>query len=134
MFDFQVKRESMNQILKDSILSAQNRYKRFADLKRHDVHFMVGDYLFLKLQPYRQLSVAVRRYLKLPHKYFGPYQIIEKVAQVSNKLQLPVGSQIHPVFHASLLKKKVGSNHIITIELPKLGRKGQFLVCPVKVL
>ncbi|KAL8131129.1 hypothetical protein AgCh_007165 [Apium graveolens] len=134
VLDFQIKREAMNNILKDAITTAQNRYKQFADSKKTDVSYQNGDYVYLKLQPYKQLSVVVRRYLKLSHKYFGPYLILDKIGQVAYKLQLPVDSLIHLVFHVSLLKKKVGSDYKVTIELPKLGLEGQFLVCPVKVL
>lgn len=86
VLDFQVNREAMNQVLKEAIQVAQNRYKQYADQKRSDKQYMVGDYVFLKLQPYRQLSVAVRKYLKLSHKYFGPYQILEKVGPVAYRL------------------------------------------------
>lgn len=41
---------------------------------------------------------------------------------------------MHPVFHISLLKKKIGSKYSATTALPKLGEEGQFLVYPVHIL
>lgn len=73
MADFQIEREAMNHVLQDAIRSAQRKYKTYADRKRTEVVFEVGDWMFLKLQPYRQLSLTVRKYLKLSHKFFGPY-------------------------------------------------------------
>lgn len=132
--EFQVQREAMNKVLQDAIHTAQHKYKQYADAKRREVEFQVGDFVFLKLQPYKQLSVATRRHLKMAHKYFGPYQILARIGQVAYKLQLPAGSKIHPVFHVSLLKKVVGNNVSVTTELPQLGQEGQMLAYPVKIL
>ena len=87
---------------------AQQRMKDYADGKRKDVQFSEGEYVFVKLQPYRQSSVALRRNQKLSMKYFGPFKIIERVGPVAYKLQLPDTARIHPIFHISLLKKCIG--------------------------
>lgn len=134
MAEFQVEREAMNHVLQEAIRNAQHKYKAYADKKRTEVTFNVGEWVFLKLQPYRQLSVAIRKHLKLAHKFFGPYKILEKIGTVAYKLDLPEGSLVHPVFRVSLLKKKVGSKFTVTTALPKLGVEGQFLVYPVKVI
>jgi hypothetical protein len=38
-------------------------------------HFEVGDWVFLKLQPYVQSSLAPRANQKLAFKFFSPFQI-----------------------------------------------------------
>jgi hypothetical protein len=38
-------------------LKAQGRMKKIADEKKLEREFQVGDWIFLKLQPYKQLSV-----------------------------------------------------------------------------
>jgi hypothetical protein len=51
--------------LKENLAIAQNRMKLFADKKRQDYSFSVGDQVLLKLQPYTQSTVASRPYPKL---------------------------------------------------------------------
>lgn len=46
--------------LKGCLLRAQQLMKGKADLHRKDEEFSVGDKVFLKLQPYRQRSLARR--------------------------------------------------------------------------
>lgn len=45
--------------------------------------------------------MAVRANLKLSYKYYGPYQVINKVGAMAYKLELPPGSMIHLIFHIS---------------------------------
>ncbi|KAL0462647.1 UNVERIFIED_CONTAM: hypothetical protein Slati_0152300 [Sesamum latifolium] len=63
--------------------------KLYADKKRSEREFKVGDEVFLKLQPHRQTSVSLKKRLKLSAKYFGPYKVIERVGKVAYKLELP---------------------------------------------
>lgn len=132
--EFQIQREAMNKVLQEAIKVAQHKYKHFADTKRREVEFQIGDWVFLKLQPYKQLSVATRRHLKLAHKYFRPFEILARVGKVAYRLNLPAGSLVHPVFHVSLLKKKVGNKVTVTTELPQIGHEEQILAYPVKIL
>ena len=102
-------REKMLLIVKFHLLRAQHRMKQLADRHRSDKSFEIGDWVFLKLQPYRQQTVAHRTSNKISPKYYGPYKILDKFGSVASKLELPTTSQIHPVFHISQLKKLVGN-------------------------
>ena len=95
-------------LIKENLAKAQNRMKLFADKHKSERIFEEEDWVFLKLHPYRQQSVAIRRIVKLAAKYFGSFQIIAKVGALAYKLKLPEGARIHPVFHVSLLKRKMG--------------------------
>jgi hypothetical protein len=72
-----------------------------ANRRRSDRSFEVMDFVYLKLQPYKQQSTAARVSHKLVAKYYGPYQVLVKVGTVAYKLNLPPQSMIHPVFHVS---------------------------------
>lgn len=108
--------------------------KYYADRKRSDRAFQVGDMVYLKLQLYRQTSVALRKQLELSSKYYRLYKILAKIESVAYKLELPVDSKVHPVFHVALLKKKVGSAIVVQSTLPSTGKDGQFTVQLVAIL
>lgn len=111
-------REVMNALIKQHLMRARFRMKRQADKRRSERQFEVGDKVFLKLQPYIQSSLAPRANQKLSFKFFGPYDIIERVGKVAYKLLLPANSSIHPVFHVSQLKKMIPSDRQVSESTP----------------
>ncbi|KAD5318093.1 hypothetical protein E3N88_18039 [Mikania micrantha] len=107
--------------LKDSLQNARNRMKQQADGKRTDRVFQIGDWVYLKARSYVQNTMRDGKYSKLGPKYYGPFLIVAKVGKVAYKLDLPDDTQIHPVFHVSLLKHAHGS-HDLLIPLLKFPR------------
>ena len=86
--------------------------------KRRDFQLEVGDLALVKLQPYRQHSVALRKNQKLGMCFFGPFKVVERVGHVAYKLKLPEATRIHPIFHISLLKKFQGSQSQQYLPMP----------------
>lgn len=76
-----------------------------ANKHRLDRQFNEGDWVYLKIQPYRQVTMSGTHFSKLSAKYYGPYLVKEKVGPVAYKLQLPSQLLLHPTFHVSQLKK-----------------------------
>lgn len=92
--------------------------KFYADHHRSEVHFNVGDFVFVKLQPYRQHSVRLQRNQKLGMRYFGPFKVLSKIGTVAYLLDLPSHAKIHPIFHVSVLKACRGDLTAQHIPLP----------------
>lgn len=124
----------MTQQLKNWLSEAQERMRRYADLKRREREFKVGEYVYLKLKPYKQPSLRKSKVWKLTPRYYGPIQILKKVGEVAYELQLPATAKIHPVIHVSQLKKHAGSNARVVADLPEMEPQGLYLLIPLKVL
>ncbi|KAJ4802427.1 polyprotein [Rhynchospora pubera] len=131
--DYLKERCAMLHKLKAQLTEAQARTKYFADKHRTERELEVGDFAYLKLQPYRQTSLAVRKCLKLSSRYYGPFLVVERIGKAAYRLQLPPDSQVHPVFHISQLKKCIGKNSA-SPTLPIVGPEGSFKVEPVEVV
>ena len=127
-------RDAILRQLKTNLHVATNRMKQVANSKRRNIEYQVGDMVFLKLQPYRQQSVFCRASQKLASRFYGPYQIEQRIGKVAYKLNLPEGSKIHPIFHVSLLKKKLGEPNNTTVELPLTDDEGEIVLEPEGIL
>ena len=75
--------------------------------------FVVGTFVYMKLQPYKQVSLANRAFHKLSALYYKPFKILEKIGTIVYKSDLPIGTKIHLVFHVFLLKKHDGPQGVM---------------------
>lgn len=103
-------RDAILDDLQFNLIEAQQTMKAEADLKRRDESLEVDELVYLKLQPYRQRSLARKPIEKLAARFYGPCRVIKKIGKVAYQLQLPAEAQIHPVFHVSQLKRSFGSD------------------------
>ncbi|KAL2237281.1 UNVERIFIED_CONTAM: Transposon Ty3-G Gag-Pol polyprotein, partial [Sesamum indicum] len=124
-------KSKVTQLLKENLQNAQQRMKTYADKKRTEREFEVGDYVFLKLQPYRQASIALRKNLKLSVRYFGPYKI--------PSINLPeLEDEVYKVFPLAILARRLIPRNNVgvpqglgirgkddTVPAVKLGRAGE---------
>jgi len=111
-------RDSWLQQLKQNMSRSQEFMKLYADKNRRPLEFEEGELVLVKLQPYRQHSLALRKNQKLGLRYFGPFRITKKIGTVAYRLELPETARIHNVFHISLLKKFKGDHTTPYLPLP----------------
>jgi hypothetical protein len=85
--------------------ATQSRQRSYADTRRRELSFEVGDYAYLKVSPIKGTKrFGVKG--KLAPRYIGPYRIQARRREVAYKLSLPENlSVVHDVFHVSQLKK-----------------------------
>ncbi|GKB18995.1 putative reverse transcriptase domain-containing protein [Tanacetum coccineum] len=89
----------------DRLKAARDRQKSYADKRRKPLEFSVGDYVLLKVSPWKGV-VRFGEKGKLAPRCVGPFEIIEKVGPVVYKLYFPEELDgVHDTFHVSNLKK-----------------------------
>nr|GEZ51535.1 putative reverse transcriptase domain-containing protein [Tanacetum cinerariifolium] len=91
--------------IKQRMQAARDRQKSYGDLKRKPMEFQVGDKVMLKVSPWKGV-VRFGKREKLNPRYVGPFKVLERVKDVTYKLDLPEElSRVHNTFHVSNLKK-----------------------------
>jgi hypothetical protein len=69
--------------------------------------------VLLKVNP-KKSSLKLGSCTKLATRFYGPFEILDKIGPVAYMLALPTSMNVHNVFHVSLLKKYVHDpNHVI---------------------
>ncbi|KAA3439023.1 reverse transcriptase [Gossypium australe] len=107
--------EEKVKVIRDSLKAASDRQKSYADLKRKEIEFQVGDKVFLKVSPWKKVLQFGRKG-KLSPRFIGPYEIIERIGPVAYRLALPPElDRIHNVFHVSMLRRyRSDPSHVIS--------------------
>ena len=91
--------------VRENLKIAQTRQKSYANKRRRDLSFNVGDYVYLKVSP----LIGIMRFHvkgKLAPRFVAPYKIVCRIGKLAYKLELaPNLAGMHPVFHVSQLRK-----------------------------
>ena len=128
-----LERDELLRCLRANLHQAQNRMAQKANKHRRELQLQVGDKLLVRLQPYRQSTIANRTSYKMAKHYYGPFRILERIGSVAYKLELPISSKIHHVFHISLLKPYVGDSHVNIQSLPPISVNNKPLYSPIVI-
>ncbi|KAL0546159.1 hypothetical protein IC582_016065 [Cucumis melo] len=123
------------QKIRSRMHTAQSRQKSYADVRRKDLEFEVGDKVFLKVAPMRGV-VRFERRGKLSPRFVGPFEILERIGPVAYRLALPPSlSTVHDVFHVSMLRKYVQDpSHVVDYEPLEIDENLRYVEQPVEVL
>jgi hypothetical protein len=127
-------RERILGLIQQNMQQAQQRMNRYADLNITERTFTVGQSVYLWLQPYRQMSAAYHRSLKLSPRFYGPFTVLRRVGDVAYELDLPPETRTHPVFHVSQLKPKLGLACSALPQLPPIDDQGAIRPKPAQIL
>lgn len=65
----------------------------------------MGDFVYLKLQLYRQATLKKHHQHKLlPKFFFQRFKVLDRVGHIAYQLEIPTIVDIHPIFHVSQVK------------------------------
>nr|GEY12140.1 hypothetical protein [Tanacetum cinerariifolium] len=91
--------------IKDRLKATRDRQKSYAAKRRKPLEFSVGEYVLLKVSPWKGV-VRFGKKEKLAPRFVGPFKIIEKVGTVAYRLDFPEElNGVHDTFYVSNLKK-----------------------------
>ncbi|GKA63342.1 putative reverse transcriptase domain-containing protein [Tanacetum coccineum] len=114
---------------------ARDRQKSYADKRRKPLEFSVGDYVLLKVSPWKSV-VRFGKKGKLAPRFVGPFEIIEKVGPVAYKLDFPEElNGVHDTFYVSNLKKCLADPTLqVPLDAIQVDAKLNFVEVPVEIL
>ncbi|GJZ57197.1 putative reverse transcriptase domain-containing protein [Tanacetum coccineum] len=121
--------------IKDRLKAARDHQKSYADKRRKPLEFSVGDYVLLKVSPWK--GVARFEEIREVSTYcLYSFEIIEKIGPVAYRLDLPEElNGVHDTFHVSNLKKCLADP---TLQVPldeiRVDAKLNFVEEPVEIL
>ncbi|GJU72852.1 ribonuclease H-like domain-containing protein [Tanacetum coccineum] len=97
------------------------------------------------LRQLKQNLLAAKHRMKMKanckpwERYYGSFEVIERIRNVAYRLALPATSKIHPVFHVSILKPFSGSRNEEVSNLPEEFQEGnpveqRFTICDSRMV
>ena len=109
--------EEKVQVIQKRLKAASDRQKSYADLKRKDIAYEVGDKVFLKVLSWRKILGFAKKG-KLSSRFIGSYEVLERIGLVAYRLALPPElAKLHNVFHVSMLRRyRSDESHILPVQ------------------
>ena len=132
---FDTRFEEKVKMIRERLRVATDRHKSYADMKRKDILFEIGEKVFLKVSSWKKVMRFGKKG-KLSPMFIGPYEVIEKVGPVAYRLALPPElEKIHNVFHVSMLRRyRLDPLHVVSSETTELRQDFTSKEDPVEIL
>ena len=114
---------------------ANDRQKSYANKKRKDIRYEIGEKMFLKVSPWKKVMRFGKKG-KLSPRFISRYEVIEKVGPVAYRLALPPDlEKMHNVFHVSMLRRyRSDPSHVVSTETIELRPDLTYDKEPVEIL
>lgn len=121
-------------VIRQQLLAAQSRQKSYAHKRTRPLTFQTREHMFLKIRPRRGV-IRFRKKGKLSPRYIGPFEILERIGEMTYRLALPPQlDRVHNVFHVSMLRKYMSHrSHIINWANVELNEHVTFNEQPVMI-
>nr|XP_009592285.1 uncharacterized protein LOC104089151 [Nicotiana tomentosiformis] len=108
-------------LIQDHLHIAQSSHKSYVDKKVHDMAYMEGEKVLLKVSPKKGVMKYGKKG-KLSPRFIGPIKILERVREVFYRFGLPprlVG--VHLIFHVYMLQKfHEDKSHVLDFRIMQL--------------
>lgn len=93
-------------MIRNKLVMAQERHKKYVNQRRHELEFDLGDKDLLKVAEKKGIIMRFGKKGNLSPRYTSPFEILERIDIVAYRLALsPQLSAIHNVFYVSMLQK-----------------------------
>ncbi|KAJ9553505.1 hypothetical protein OSB04_017550 [Centaurea solstitialis] len=123
------------EMIRERLRTAQSCQKSYADKRRSDLEFQVGDNVLLKVSPWKGV-IRFRKRGKLGPRFIGPFKVVARVGKVAYRLELPPKlSQILDTFHVSQLRKCLADDTAhVPIDDIQIDERLNYIERPITIL
>ncbi|KAJ7530068.1 hypothetical protein O6H91_15G077500 [Diphasiastrum complanatum] len=99
--------QEMLLVARENVKTAEDRAQFYANQKGQRRVYEEGAWVYLRI-PKDSKVLRTGKCLKLSPRYARPFRIVKKLHRNAYQLELPQGVKVHPIFHISRLKERLG--------------------------